>query len=221
MKHRVCRLPAYLSIVFFSMLWASSAWAIAHTYDVYEIFSNSDGTIQFVELLENNQPFPANGQNVFLNAALVSDSTIFVFPNNLPSAFTARTNVLIATAGFAALPGAPAPDYIMPNGFVNVNGDTIQFCANPSCAGISFYDSLSFASLPTDGITSLNRADVLDPLIRVTAVNSPTNFAGESGSVDVSAPSVPGLSEAGVALLIMSLMIVGARIIRASKFQRG
>ncbi len=211
MKHLICRGPACLTIVCIATLWASSAWATFDTYDVNEIFSNSDGKIQFVELLENNNP-PANGQNRFTGKALKSDATTFVFLTNLISTATADTNVLIATAGFAALPGAPTPDYIIPDGFVAVGGDTIRYCSNPTCC--LPVDSLSFASLPTDGVTSLG-------LLGVTAVNSPTNFAGESGSVDVSAPSVPGLSEAGVALLIMSLMIVGARIIRASKFQRG
>jgi len=33
---------------------AGAAWAGAHTWDVNEVFSNADGSIQFIELRENN-----------------------------------------------------------------------------------------------------------------------------------------------------------------------
>ncbi len=215
MRHRVRRRPAHVSIVsivWISMLWASSAWPFAHNFDVNEIFSNPDGTIQFVELLEK---LGANNEHLFMSRALASDATTIVFPSNLPSSLTANKHVLIATAGFAALPGAPTPDYTLPDAFINVLADTIDFCSNSKCTVPLPFDSLSFASpLPTDGITSLG-------LGGATALNSPTNFAGDSGSVDASsAPNVPGLGEAGVALLIMSLMIVGGTLIRVSRFQR-
>jgi hypothetical protein len=195
------------------MLWASSAWAFAHTYDVNEIFSNPDGTIQFVELVEADG---LDGEDVFAGTTLVSDAAIFVFPISLPSPLTANTFVLIATAGFAALPGAPTPDYIFQDGFVDVTADTIKFCSSPACTPgpFTFFDSLSFVSLPTDGSTSLGPGG--------NALNSPTNFAGVTGSVDASpAAPVPGLSEVGVALLILSLMMIGGQIIRGTRFQRG
>ncbi|MCH8137768.1 MAG: hypothetical protein IH926_02240, partial [Proteobacteria bacterium] len=92
-----------------------------------------------------------------------------------------------ATADFAALPGAPAPDFIIPAGsvpFIGIGVDeTIKYC--PACG----YDTFSFlaGALPTDGINSLS-------FDLSTSTNSPTNFAGDSGSVDAGDP-VP--SEAG------------------------
>ena len=213
MQYSSCLRFVYLSAVCVSIVWASNAWASAHTYDVNEVFSNKDGTIQFVELLE---VAGANGQNFFTNRALRSNGSILPITTNLPNSLTANTNVLFATASFAALTGAPTPDYTMPDGFINVLADTIKFCPNVACT-VPF-DSFTFAFLSTDGITSLER----DGTNIVAAINSPTNFAGDSGSVDVSPPpGLPSLSKPGFVMLVLSILLISARNIRMPGFQQG
>ncbi len=151
----------------------------AHTWDVNEVFSNADGTIQFVELREAN----GTSGEIFLAGLMVSSvmtGNSFTIPSNLTPPSTNR-HLLFATAAFAALPGAPTPDYIFPAGsvpFFAIFGDTVQY---------AFYDSFTFGPVPTDGVMSMNDGGVI-------AANSPTNYAGQTGSVDAS-PDVAGDSD--------------------------
>lgn len=146
---------------------ASPARASFHLYQINEIYSNADGTIQFVELHESAG---VNGENFLAGRTLVSSNgsnqKTFVFPANLPSSATAGTFVLIATQGFANL-GLVTPDYIIPSGFLFGPAGTVNY-AN--------VDSVSYSGLPGDGTTSINRAGA-------PQMNSPTNFAGVTGRI--------------------------------------
>ena len=127
---------------------AATAWAGAHTWDVNEVFSNASGTIQFVELREaNNTPnetgLPGNN--------LTSNAETFLIPGPALTPPTSNKFFLIATPDFAALPGAPTPDRILPAAnipFFATGGDTVTY--GP-------YDSLVFGPVPTNGIDSLRR----------------------------------------------------------------
>jgi hypothetical protein len=166
MKRWICSSVSLLMFV------ASSALAEFHLFQIEQLFSNADGTVQFVVMHEFTG---SNGEHRWAGKALISTSAgvnkTFVFPNNLGSTTTANRRVLIATQGFAAM-GIVTPDYTMPNGFLPTNGGTLNF------AGV---DSVTFASLPTDGTTAINRNGGMIP-------NLATNFAGQSGSV-TAAPS--------------------------------
>ena len=167
-------------LLFTALASAAPARAALHTFVVAEVFSSVDGKVQFVELRE---AFGAPSQNVFSLEALVarsadgSESRTFNFQVNLPSTNTANTRVLIATAAFAALPGAPAPDYIMPDGFLFLGSGSVEFTGN-------FNGDVAYTGLAIDGVTSrVLPADT-------PAVNSPRNFnmggaTGQSGSVSV------------------------------------
>jgi hypothetical protein len=149
----------------------SRVFAGAHTWDVNEIFSNADGTIQFVELRE------AGGGTGEVNVAghlVTSNAHSVTITSNVASPTSFRT-ILFGTAAYAALPGAPAPNYIIPANFLSVSGDTLAY--NP-------YDTISFGAgaLPTDGIHSLVRSGAT----LVVAVNSPQNYGGLPGSIDAS-----------------------------------
>ncbi|HNO78579.1 MAG TPA: hypothetical protein PKN33_11015 [Phycisphaerae bacterium] len=158
-------------------LLTTAAFGGAHTWDVNEVFSNHDGTIQFVELRE------ANGTPNEVNVGgrpVSSDSTgnQFTIASAVASP-TTNKHLLFATAAFAALPGAPTPDQIIPAGlvpFFNINGDTVRY--NP-------YDAFTFGAVPIDGVNSMNDGGII-------AANSPTNYAGVTGSVDAGPPPVPG-----------------------------
>ena len=123
---------------------------------------------------------------------------------------TSNKYLLIATQAFADLPNAPTPDYIISAVhlpfFFSVTGDSVSY--EP-------WDTLTFGAgeLPIDGITSLN-------FDGTTGVNSPTNYAGETGSVDVSVPpDVPATSSWGLA--IMGIMITIAATLIVARPIRG
>lgn len=168
-----------MAALFACLAFATTSHAGSHLWQINELFSNPDGTIQFVEMRECCGAVDEIGIG---NKSVTSTGTgsSYTFPANLPAGTTANQYLLIATAGFAALPGAPTPDHILPDNFLDLNADTIQYHIYPNSV-------LSFTAgdLPTDGLNSWNRGNP-----NFSGVNSPTNYNGETGSVDVS-PGVP------------------------------
>ena len=145
---------------------AGSAQAAFHLWKIDEIYSNADGSVQFVELaaLSGGQQFLA-GQTI-TSEQIGASTRSFQFPANLPGD-TANKTFLIGTQGYAAL-GIAAPDYIVPNGFLFTTNGTVNFAG-----GVHV---VSYASLPTTGGLSINASGA-------TAANSPKNFAGATGSI--------------------------------------
>ncbi len=178
---------------------SAPAWAGSHLWRVNELFSNADGTVQFIEL--HNPTDAAN--EVILSGKWVKsvvNETFLLFPANLPAGSTAQKYLLLGTKAFAALPGAPTPDYIMDPNFFALDADEIQYW---QYAGAE----MEFASgeLPLDGLNSLDRSGATLP-------NSPTNFAGDVGAVDASGV-VPTVSEWGLLIMAGLLVTVGALIV--------
>ncbi|WMJ08483.1 calcium-binding protein [Nitrosomonas sp. sh817] len=138
-----------------------------HVFHLNEVYSNADGTIQFIEFMGD-----ADGQNLWAGRTITStDGSITKTYNitaNLPNAATLNKTVLVATQGFADL-GIVTPDYIIPNGFLFLSGGTVNFPGMDD-------GRLSYANLPVDGVTSLNPDSS-------TGINSPKNFAGNTGTV--------------------------------------
>lgn len=157
----------------FLLAWSSTALAVFHLWQINEVFSNADGTVQFIELVsdDNDQQF-LTGHS--LTSSQGSTSRSFVFQTDLPGSTRGRS-MLIATTGFAAL-GLITPDYVIPNGFLFTTNGRVNF------AGV---DSVSWAALPLDGRSSINRAGVI-------ALSSPTNFAGNTASVALGGTGVLG-----------------------------
>ncbi len=151
-----------------------SAMAGSHSWRINEIFSNADGTIQFIEMKEccgfDNEIGLANKW-----VSSKATGNMFIFPANLVPP-TGDRYLLLATAAFAALPGAPTPDYIIPAGFFAIEGDSIEYWFY-SAATLTFGPG----ELPTDCINSLNDGGD-DP--NFTGPNSPTNYNDETGSID-------------------------------------
>lgn len=151
-----------VSIGIIFMMSTTPAYAVFHFWDINEIFSNEDGTIQFIEM--SNSVF---GQNQQQDQTFTTGSgSVFTFPNNLPSSATAGRTFLIATQDFANQADNPTPDFIIPSNFFNTSGDTLNYADA---------DRFTFADgdLPLDGIRSLNDDRTID-------VASPTNFAGDT-----------------------------------------
>ena len=141
--------------------------ATFHLFAIDQIYSNADGTVQFVVLFEAST---LNGENLLAGQSLFSShagtTKVFTFPFNLPSSVTARKRVLIGTQAFAAL-GLVTPDYVIPNGFLDPTGGYINYAD---------VDTVVFSSLPTDGVNAINRSGQIIP-------NVATNFSGQSASV--------------------------------------
>lgn len=176
------------STLFGFILATASAQASFHLWQITEVYSDPTGTVQFIELFTDT-----DGEEFLTGHMITSDSNSFTFLTNLPSEMTANHHFLIATPGYTAISGAPAPDYVLPsNNWFSLSSDTIDY------AGVN---SLTFTpgQLPTDGVNSLNR--IFNPPTSTTffiAQNSPTNFAGDTGSVPE--PSVAALLIAALGL---------------------
>ncbi len=168
----------YLSVFGAAVAFTSaSAMAGSHTWKITELFSTADGAIQFIEIKECCG-FPneiALGGKYITSNANNTVATRFNFPGNL-ACCTSNKHLLLATTGFAALTGAPMPDYTISDGFFSVAGDTITYYL-----GLPTYDRQTFlgAMLPTDGLNSLNYPGA------TMAPSTPTNFAGDTASLNV------------------------------------
>jgi hypothetical protein len=172
--------------------YATLAGATFHTYRIDQIYSNADGTVQYVVLRES---MGMDGENELRGHQLTSmgpaGTASYTFPRNLPGGScgyyecmpspTANTRVLIATQGFVDL-GLIAPDYVIPNGFLALGGGTLDY------AGA---DQWTYGPLPADGTSALYRTGAVAP-------NRATNFFGISVSISAPSPTKPDLNQHGL-----------------------
>jgi len=161
-------------IVLASVALSLTSWGVvrgaSHTWDVSEVFSNADGTIQFIELKECCGGVGETG--VCCSHNITSTTNTYPIPAPNLTGPTSFKNLLFATPAFAATPGVPTPDYVFPAGsvpFFSAGGDTI---------GYTPYDLWTFGALvPTDGVNSLNRN-------LTTGCNTPMNYAGQTATIN-------------------------------------
>jgi hypothetical protein len=173
----------------------AAAAAVAHAaFQFEEVYSNADGTVQYIVLHETDG---TNGLQGFRGLALVSArpgapasfTKTYFFPNDLPSSQTAGKRVLIATRGFAAL-GLVVPDYVIPDQFIATDSFVLNFTATPT-QPFNFIDQFALEGLSLD-IQSNDAVFVQHPSpgggpVVVNAPNVATNFAGETAA----APALP------------------------------
>jgi hypothetical protein len=175
-------MPSRTLALLCALFGASAAQATFHTFTIEQLYSNADGTVQYVVLHESQNE---DGEYLLGGHALTVTghgfSRSFTFPADLPSASTAGKRVLLATRAFpvsaaAKLYGYPppppppdpparasaAPDYILPDRFLPTDGGTLDY------AGV---DQVSFGPLPTDGATAMARDGTPRAAVAV-------NFAG-------------------------------------------
>jgi serralysin len=193
-----------------------SARAAFHLWQVKEAYSSAVGSVQFIELFDSfsSENFVGN-----FSVTANSDGVIktFTFPTAVDTTKdTANHSILIATPGFAGLSGGVTPDFTLPN--PSVNGPFF----NPGATNITLTysgsgDTMSFtgALLPKDGIHSLTDAGASGfppgvPSIS-SGINSPTNFSGQSGSVNLTPEPASGF---------MLLLLSGALCLRRARSWR-
>ena len=165
-----CVLFAKLLVVV-SMLATGSSKAAFHLWNLSEVFSNSTGTLQFIEFETTfgSQQFVA-GHSVTVSNIGSSLSNMFTLSSNLPGN-SANRRFLLGTAGLQAA-GGPVPDYIIPDNFLFTAGGSINFFGT---------NSGTYTALPTDGTLSRTWGGG-------NQINSPTNFANQVGTVTVPEP---------------------------------
>ena len=183
---RLLKRTAGVAVVLVCMLTVRGLHAGSHLWRINEVFSNADGTVQFIELHE----IGGAQREWFLTHCWfesIATGNVFRFPKNLTEP-TGNKYILLATQAFAALPGAPPPDYIIRDRFFSTDGDTLWYGPAQN------YDNFVFdpGDLPTDGVNSIQLVRYA-PNTRTrdefkTDVNSPTNFKGDTGSIDISGP---------------------------------
>jgi len=153
-------------------VWVAAGLAPAradfHDFRFEQVFSNADGSIQYIVIKES---LGNNGEHVWAGQALRATNAAGVakqlsFPSNLPSSATASRSVLVATAEFAAL-GLVTPDFTIPARFVPTDGGTLNF------AGV---DLITLPALPADGATAVTRTGTAVP-------GTPRNFANATGTM--------------------------------------
>jgi len=176
-------------------LSAHTALAAFHQWDIKEIFTNHDGTVQFIEL-QTPASF-ATGENFLFGHSIKATSTVggmamptvtYSFPNMNPVGNTGNKHLLIATPLFQAQTGNVTPNYsTLPTNFFVPNADSITF----NFAENSDIVTLAGNVIPTDGVHSVTDANLFGLANFVAGVNSPTNFAGQSGSINIPPPIVP------------------------------
>jgi serralysin len=186
-----------LLLVVLLVLAAAPARALFHLWDVSEVFSDASGDVQFIELstASSSQQFVGDHLVRTRDGGAVLET--FTIPDDLPGSSTNR-RFLLATPGFLAVAGIE-PDFTIPAGFIELGvADEIDFAD---------VDSFPLAGLPTDGALALQRGGA-------TAAASPTNFAGEVGTIDLPEPEASCLGMA-VATVLAGLAAWQAR--RAGK----
>jgi hypothetical protein len=155
-------------------LAAPAAGAGFESWKIDEIYSNADGTRQYIVLKEAQGQ---NGMNKLAGRSLTAShagvTKTYTFGIDLPDTATANKRLLIATYGVAAT-GLITPDYVMPDRFVATDGGTVNF-AN--------VDLFAYGPLPVDGVTAQFAG-------RANAVNAASNYAGQSASLPAGAITV-------------------------------
>lgn len=212
----MCRTTGLVGFFIAMSAFASPAMSGSHLWRFSEFYSSPDHSIQFIEMAEN---FGSNsevgiGGHWFETDSYNADHSEILGADLIPP--TGYKKFLVGTESYAALPDVPAPDYIVPDGIINPSGDTIVWW---------FYQTIAIPPgvMPSDGVLSITVDDPLIPSYTV-GVNSPTNFAGETGSVDLSPPAeIPTSSPQGMVGLALIGALLGVvslrkRHLHASRF---
>src|SRR5262245_62606412 len=109
------RLVCWAAVVCASVLTMPQARAAFHLWKLQEIYTDTSGTLQFIEMFEN-----LGGGEIFVGGMQITvqnigntQSHVFTVPMDLEGS-TFNHALLFGTAGLQAA-GGPAPDYIIPN----------------------------------------------------------------------------------------------------------
>ena len=185
------------------LLWADHARAASHLWRFSEFYSSPDRKIQFIEMQEiggSDDETRIAGHWYATNSYNLDHSELLGSDLEPP---TANRKFLVGTQSYAALPGVPVPDYVLPDAIIDPSGDTVVWW---------LYQTIEIPPgvMPSDGIHSISVVDPIAPTYSV-GVNSPTNLAGDTGTVVL--PSAVPLDDAWGVPLALLLIGTGALFI--------
>jgi serralysin len=179
------RLLVCAMIVSVLVLPITPAWCAFHLWKVQEVFTNANGSVQFIELVNGAATTEHDISGHFVRSTADGTPTTLTFPGDLPNPpSTANRHVLLATPGFAALAGV-TPDYEIPTSFINLNATNYSVVFDFFDTNFTFNSAL----LPKDGLNSLRDHNPAGATAHIVAeTNTPTNFQGVTGFVP---PPIP------------------------------
>jgi hypothetical protein len=158
----------------FIAAFAPRGSAAFHLWSIHEIYSNSNGKLQFIELMDG-PPYDFSGFQNSVNGLSISvmntgntQTNTFMIPGSSLPGNTLNHMLLFGTAGIQAA-GGPAPDYIIPDNFLFTAGGSVSFFGANGGA---------YGPMPTDGTSSVDWDS------HNIGLNSPTNYAGQTGTVN-------------------------------------
>ena len=164
---------------------SGTAHANFHLYDIQEVFSNSDGSVLFVELFTTSSGQQnLTGHTLRFEILAAIQGTV---PLSTLTTDSANKAILIGTANLTTLYGI-TPDFVIPaqffapgaNNFLNFGEGT---------------DRVNLTSLPTNGTSSLNgliaNSGQTSADTSINALATPRNYAGQT--VTIPEPSMASL----------------------------
>jgi hypothetical protein len=162
-------MPSLRALALVILVCASSrAGASVESWAIEQVYSNADGTVQYIVL---HEAMGVDGAHTLTGQTLRTTrngvTKTYTFGLDLPDAATAGRRTLIATQAMAGLHRV-TPDYVMPDRFLPTDQGAVEYPGGKSVLG--------YASLPTDGISALFANQTTGP-------NIATNFAGQTASV--------------------------------------
>lgn len=164
----MARAAATGTMLAMTLLLATPARANFHFWNIREVYTDASGTNQFIEFvaLGGGQQF-VNGQSITVTPSGGGSPKTIMLSGNLPGD-SANKAFIVGTVGITNF-GAPKPDYLIPTNFVAAGGGTISFFGQ---------NSGPYTALPTDGVLSRTWGNG-------NAVNSPQNFADQTGTITI------------------------------------
>ena len=187
-----------------------AASAASHLWRFEQFYSSQDRQVQFIVMREigGSQSETNISEHWYATNSYNQDHSDLL-GSDLPFG-TANKAFLVGTQSYAALaaasPTLPDPDYVLPDGFFDPDGDTIVWW---------FYQTITIPAgvMPHDGYHAIK---VVNPSIPTyqTIVNEPINFAGQSGTIPLAVPSQSNASLVFAALLLLASAWFARRALR-------
>src|SRR5437773_8268006 len=171
------RLPLLLEAGAAILLSAEVAQAAFHFWNINEVYSSADGSVQFVEFSTATGSQNQTGTHVVTCAGPLGTHS-FTIPGNLSSTLTANKTFVIGTSNLTLVPGGLTPDYLFTNAvpFLFLNGtNTVTLVGAVTTPA-------SYTNLPTDGVFALVRTGSGSDFA-TTTTNSPKNFNDRSNTI--------------------------------------
>ncbi len=164
---------SFVTALILALFLSGAAHGQTPFFGVDEVYSNGDGSVQFI-VMNNAGSTHLAGQTIVASG---SSTHTFTFPSDLPAGARNHT-FLVATQGFANL-GLVTPDYVIPNGFLFVPFGSVSIGGNRT----------PYRDLPTDGVNAIWFDGDGGPDVVANAVA--TNFAGQTYQFTSEPSAVP------------------------------